>query len=113
MLQRAWPLSLIARERAWRADLALVSGLPARFSGIFFQKFTAVEIRPRLHADSGVERKSCEDTGDAVVCAWGAMCALAACFYSAVRWSQEARRTHADARWHNSPLSCRGEVPLV
>ena len=33
-------------------------------------------MRPQLHADSGVERKSCEDTLDAVVCAWVAMCAL-------------------------------------
>jgi len=28
-----------------------VQSLPARFSGIFFQKFAAVEIRPQLHAD--------------------------------------------------------------
>jgi hypothetical protein len=35
------------------ADLAalLMCSLPARFSGIFFQKFSAVEIRPQLHAD--------------------------------------------------------------
>jgi hypothetical protein len=64
MLQRAWPSPLIVRGRACVADLAalLIRSLPARFSGIVFQKFSAVEIRPQLHADSGVERKSYEGT---------------------------------------------------
>ena len=65
-----------SRETQGQSRASQVRSLPARFSGIFLQKFSAVEIRPQLHADRGVERKPYEDTLDAVVCAWVAMCAL-------------------------------------
>jgi hypothetical protein len=91
----------------------LLTPAAARFSGIFFQKFAAVEIRPQLHADSGVERKSCEDALDAVVCAWGAMCALegraapfgdesSAIWIAGVRWLSEggsAKCAATACRW--------------